>query len=178
MPRMFIAIDLSDVVKESILLLQNGLRGAKWIARENLHLTIRFIGEVSELEVDDIHSALCKVRSVPFVLKLGGAGVFSTGSRPRSVWIGVKNESPIVSLKSDIDSALARVGFGTDGRKYVPHVTVAKLKGRCSNLFDFMARLDYMPASSMEIGQFVLFSSYLSRKGPKYTPEIYYPLND
>ena len=176
MPRLFIAIDLSDAAKESIFLIQNGLRGARWIARENLHLTLRFIGEVSDVEADDIHSTLSKVRSSSFVLKLRGAGVFSSGSRPRSAWIGVQDRSPIFSLKGDIDRALASTGFGPDGRKYMPHVTVAKLKGRSSNITDFMPRLGSMPSISVEIEQFALFSSFLARAGPVYTREMYYPL--
>ena len=176
MPRLFIAIDLSDAAKESISLIQNGLRSARWIARENLHLTLRFIGEVSDVETDDIHAALYRVRSLPFVLKLGGAGVFSSGSRPRNVWIGVQDRTPIVSLKSDIDRALGSAGFGTDGRKYIPHVTVAKLKGRSPTLSDFMPRLGSMPTISVEIEQFTLFSSFLTRGGPVYTPEMHYPL--
>ena len=176
MPRLFIAIDLSDAAKESISLIQNGLRSARWIARENLHLTLRFIGEVSDLEAEDIHSALCKVRSLPFVLKLGGAGVFSSGIRPRSVWIGVQDRLPIISLKSDIDRALGSAGLGPDGRKYIPHVTVAKLMGRSSNISNFMPRLGSARRISVEIEQFVLFSSFLTRAGPVYTPEMHYPL--
>ena len=176
MPRLFVAIDLSDAVKESILLLQNGLRGAKWVACDNLHLTLRFIGEVPDIEADDIHSALSKIRGFPFVLKLGGVGVFSSGSRPRSIWIAVEDRSAIDSLKCDIDRALVRLGFSPDGRKYIPHVTVARLKGRTSNLSEFVTRLGSMRSLSVEIDQFTLFSSFLARAGPIYTPEMYYPL--
>ena len=71
MPRLFIAIDLPGTTKDSLAILQNGLREARWVARENLHLTVRFIGDVSEKEVYEIHSVLAAVRGTPFTFEFG-----------------------------------------------------------------------------------------------------------
>jgi len=176
MPRLFVAIDLPEVVKESLVLMQNGLRGARWVARENLHLTVRFIGEVSAEEADEIHSVLGEVRAVPFIIKLGEIGLFSSGGKPRSVWIGVQDRSSIDILKQHIDRSLLRLGINPEGRKYVPHVTLARFREKPSKLSDFMPRLGTGRSVPVRVEQFVLFSSFLAHAGAIYTPEVYYPL--
>ena len=176
MPRLFVAIDLPEVVKESLVLMQNGLRGARWVVRENLHLTVRFIGEVSAEEADEIHSVLGEIRAVPFIIKLGEIGLFSFGGKPRSVWIGVQDRSSIDILKQHIDRSLLRLGINHEGRKYVPHVTLARLREKSSKLSDFMARLGTGRSVPVRVEQFVLFSSFLAHAGAIYTPEVYYPL--
>ena len=176
MPRLFVAIDFPEAVKESLVLLQNGLRGARWVARDNLHLTVRFIGEVSAEEAEEIYSVLGEVRAVPFILKLGEMGVFSSGGKFRSVWIGIQDRSSVDTLKQHVDHSLLRLGINPEGRKYVPHVTLARLRERPSKLSDFMARLGTGRSVSVRVAQFVLFSSFLAHAGAIYTSEVYYPL--
>ena len=176
MPRLFIAIDLPEAVKESLVLLQNGLRGARWVTRDNLHLTIRFIGEVSAEEAGEIYSVLGEVRAIPFIIKLGEIGVFSSRGKPRNVWIGVQDRSSIDTLKRQIDHSLLRLGINPEGRRYVPHVTLARLREKSSKLSDFLARLGTRRGAPVRVEQFVLFSSILAHTGAIYTPEVYYPL--
>ena len=103
---MFVAIELSDSVKDVLSRLQTGVKGSKWVSRENLHLTIRFLGEVSENEVEDIDAALRKVRCKPFSLEFHGLDVFSSGERVRSLWIGISSKVDIVYLKKRVDGTL------------------------------------------------------------------------
>ena len=177
MPRLFIAIDLPGTTKDSLAILQNGLREARWVARENLHLTVRFIGEVSEEEVHEIHSVLAAVRGTPFTFEFGELGIFSSAKKLRSMWVGVQDGSSIEILRRQIDRSLFGLGFKPEGRRYIPHVTVARFRCRPTVLPDFMARTGFGTFPSVRVGQFILFSSFLTQTGAIYTPEAYYPLN-
>ena len=177
MPRLFIAIDLPESTKDSLAVLQNGLREAKWVARDNLHLTVRFIGDVCQEEVHEIHSVLAAVRGTPFTFEFGEVGVFSSGKKLRSMWGGVKDGSSIEILRQQIDRSLFGLGFKPEGRRYIPHITLARFRCRPSVLLDFMARTGFGTFPSVRADQFILFSSFLTRTGAIYTPEAYYPLN-
>ena len=177
MPRLFIAIDLPETTKDSLAVLQNGLREAKWVARENLHLTVRFIGEVSEEEVCEIHSVLAAVRGTPFTFEFGEIGIFSSAKKLRSMWVGVKDGSSIGTLRRHIDRSLFGLGFKPEGRRYIPHVTVGRFRCGPTVLPEFMARTGFGTFPSVRVDQFVLFSSFLTQTGAIYTPEAYYPLN-
>ena len=176
MVRLFVAIELSDVVKDALLRLQLGLKGAKWVSRENLHMTIRFIGDVSENDVEDIDAALREVRYKPFPLEFGGLDVFLSGDRVRSLWIGVSVRVDMAYLKERVDGTLFRVGVGPDVRKYVPHVTLARLRGRRQSLSNYFENVDPQTGVAIEVKEITLFSSYLRRKGAIYIPVSRYPL--
>ena len=176
MARLFVATELTDSVKDVLSRLQTGLKGAKWVSRENLHLTIRFLGEVSENEVEDIDAALRKVRCKPFSLEFHGLGVFSSGERVRSLWIGISSKVDIVYLKKRVDGTLFRVGVRPDVRRYVPHVTLARLRGRQQTLAHYFENVDPQTKVAIDVKALTLFSSYLRRNGAVYSPVSRYPL--
>ena len=176
MARLFVAIEISDPVKDVLSRLQTGLKGAKWVSRENLHLTIRFLGDVSENEVEDIDAALREIRYKPFSLEFQGLDVFSSGERVRSLWIGISSKVEIAYLKKRVDGTLFRVGVRPDTRKYVPHVTLARLRGRQQKLSHYFETVDPQTRVSVDVKALTLFSSYLGRKGAVYSPVFRYPL--
>ena len=177
MHRLFVAIDLPQEVKESLVALQGGLPGARWVGTEGLHLTLRFIGEVNSAEADDIHAALATVAGAPFMARLEGAGTFSGRGGPRVVWAGAVRDTALERLKRRVDAALRRAGCAPEGRKFAPHVTLARLRGASAERTDaFVAHIAPRIAAEFEVTEFVLFSSRLAPEGAVHTAEAVYPL--
>src|SRR5438876_11611671 len=109
MLRLFVGIEFPPELKLDLSLLCSGVPGAKWVDPGNLHLTLRFIGEVTEDVAADIDEALARVQARRFSLRLAGTGVFG-GNRPRALWVGVEREPDLVVLHGKIELALTRMG--------------------------------------------------------------------
>src|SRR5215510_6944838 len=124
--RIFAALDLPDDVAERLLALMRGVPGAKWRSRENLHLTLRFFGEVAEPVADEIADALDDVASGarPFELQIKGVGSFG-GEFRRTLWAGVAESAALKQLAADCERAARRCGLKPEGRKFAPHITLA-----------------------------------------------------
>ena len=132
MPRLFTALEIPRDAALSLSLLRGGLPGARWIDVENYHLTLRFIGDVEGHVADEIANALDRVRRPPFSLALSGVGAF--GSRkPHAIWAGVTASPDLNALQAEIERICQRIGVPSDPRKFVPHVTLARLKNASDN---------------------------------------------
>lgn len=179
MYRLFVALELPEIVVGALERHQNGLPGARWIDPENFHLTLRFIGEVDPSQAEDIHDALSLVRAQGFTLRLSHFGAFGSGGRPRSLWVGVQKSEPLNRLKARIDHVLRSVGVAPDRRKYSPHVTLARLKGVSEpRLAAFVGARAIETDLAFPVNRFVLFSSFLASGGAIYTPMADYPLSE
>src|SRR5437764_11153765 len=120
MLRLFVGIEFPPELKLDLSMLETGISGAKWVDAVNLHLTLRFIGEVDEGVAADIDEALARVRARRFTLQLAGAGVFG-GGRPRQLWVGVERHPELVALRDKIEQALISIILEHQQRKYAPH---------------------------------------------------------
>ena len=176
MPLLFVAICLPKEARNSLGSLQSGLAKVRWVPNESLHLTVRFIGEVSRLDAEDIVVALKQIRTSPFEVRFGELGSFSSGSRVRSLWIGLGETSNLESLKRSVDRRLKGAGVEPDSRKYIPHVTLGRVGSRLSNLNQFFSWAGLVSHPTVKVDQYVLFSSRLSKSGPKYIPVQTYSL--
>ena len=173
MVRLFVALSLPEELRVRLAALGGGIEGARWVPAENLHVTLRFIGEVQESAGEDLVAALDGVRSGPVRVSLGGAGHFGTRDKALSLWIGVEKTAEIVALHEKIDRALVRAGLPPDGRKYAPHVTLARLRNaRRGRVLDWLAAHDAFFAPPFEARAFTLFES---RQG-HYLPLADFPL--
>lgn len=178
MIRLFCAVDLPETLKQRLSLLMSGVPGANWVAPENLHVTLRFIGEVPEDRVEEIDDALVRVRVAPFDLALAGVGSFQRGREVTSLWVGIDRNDALMELQSRVEQALSRAGFVGESRRYTPHVTLARLKGaQGARVAAYVAANNLFRAVPFRVEDFVLFSSFLSASGAIYTPEISYPLD-
>src|SRR5690349_4525489 len=140
MQRLFVALPLPDDVAESLVRIQAGVPGARWQTREQLHLTLRFIGEVDGREQSAAHDALFAIDAPAFSLALHGVGEFG-GKRPAALWAGVRSSEPLMHLQKKIETALMRVGFASDRQRYLPHVTLARLRGtQQGHVMDYLTR--------------------------------------
>src|SRR6516164_1048665 len=111
MLRLFVGIDFPPELKLRLSLLSSGIPGARWVDPGNFHLTLRFIGETGEAVAADIDDALTRLRAPRFTLQLAGTGVFGSGDRPRSLWVGVERSPELVALRDKIEQALIRLGL-------------------------------------------------------------------
>ena len=176
MIRLFTAVEIPDTVRLRLSLLQGGIPGARWIPRESLHLTLRFIGEVDHAVARDIDDVLAEIRAPAFPLALKGVGEFGR-KEGRALWAGVANGDALQYLAAKIESALQRMGLPAETRKYSPHVTLARLKDvPMSEIQTFLTTHALFQSEPFEIAQFTLFSSLHSSKGSRYRVESVYPL--
>ena len=127
MPRLFTALEIPRDAALSLSLLRGGLPGARWIDVENYHLTLRFIGDVEGHVADEIANALDRVHRPSFPLTLSGVGAFGQ-KKPHAVWAGVTASPDLAALQGEIDRICQRLGMPADPRKFMPHVTLARLK--------------------------------------------------
>ncbi len=175
--RLFLAIALPEALRARLAELGRGLPGVRWLAPENLHLTLRFIGEVDRSLAEELDAALGQIRAPGFSLTLAGVGCFGAGKKIRSIWVGVETNPDLLRLQTEIERTLRRAEVPPEGRKFKPHVTLARLKRHPgANLQDFLAQHALYRGASFQVEDFVLFSSFLSQAGAIYAPEATYPL--
>lgn len=176
--RVFVALGLPQGVTEQLTGLAGGLPGARWVAVENLHVTLRFIGEVDGAALDEIGAALAAIDAGAFSLSLKGLGKFGSGRHLRAVWAGVDPAEPVAFLAAKVESALVRAGLEPERRKFTPHVTLARLKGASEGrVADWMAAHDDLCTAPFEVDHFVLYRSHLTKDGAQYEALADYPLS-
>src|SRR5262249_42153712 len=159
-------------VCERLSALCAGVPGARWVPPENLHLTLRFIGEVDGGHAEDIFHALSSVRPKRFDLTLSGVGHFESKGEVRQLWVRVERNADLVALRDRIDSTMVRMGLEPEGRRFTPHAPRAKLKDTpVHRVSTFLAHHALFRAGPIPVDHFTLFSSYLQGTGPIYTAE-------
>src|SRR5579872_5153038 len=165
MLRLFVGIDLPPELKLNLSLLCSGVPSARWVDAGNLHVTLRFIGEVDEGMASDIDEALAQIRAPRFELALAGVGHFGT----RMLWAGIERNPGLHHLREKVESAIVRLGFEPEGRRYAPHVTLARLKGTGdARVQAFLAEHALFRADPFPVDHFSLVASYLTKSGAIY----------
>ena len=174
--RLFVALSIPDAVANTMFLIQSGVPGAKWQTREQLHLTLRFIGEVDGLQANDIDDALSAISAPPFTLALKGVGEFG-GKNPHALWAGVSDAAAVNHLNRKIETALQRIGLAAEERKFIPHVTVARLRAApTGKVLDWLTDHALYQSTAFDVADFALYSSTLTPNGSIYVPERVYAL--
>jgi len=175
--RLFVGIDLPDAIDDHLALIGGGIPGARWDEPDKLHITVRFIGEVDGGTKRRLEDALDSVRVAPFTLSVAGLGHFPPSGKPRILWAGLDQPAPLHDLHARVERALSSVGLEPEGRKYAPHITLARLRDPPRRrLVEFMQHHALLRTASFEVDAFQLYSSVLSRRGSKYRIEHHYPL--
>jgi 2'-5' RNA ligase len=177
MIRLFVGLALPEAVQRHLDSLCLGVPGARWVATESRHLTLRFIGDVPESVGADVDDALSEIEAPAFEMTLDGVSQFGNKFQARMLWVGTERNERLMHLAAKVESAAVRVGLEPEGRKFIPHVTLARLKDvRVDQLGPYLADHALFRAGPFPVDRFVLFSSFLSRTGAIYTPEAEYPL--
>jgi 2'-5' RNA ligase len=176
MPRLFTGLEIPSALGDELSLLRGGLPGARWIDPENYHLTLRFIGDVDDEIAREIAWLLGKVRRKDFELRLDGLQSFG-GKRPRAVVATAAPSPSVMELQAEHERLMQRAGLDPEGRKYTPHVTLARLRDTSSfEVADYLsAHAAFRPPPFM-VSRFVLYSSRASVGGGPYVVEAAYPL--
>ncbi|MBI5810167.1 MAG: RNA 2',3'-cyclic phosphodiesterase [Deltaproteobacteria bacterium] len=178
--RAFIAIELPSGLTQAIKRLQAGLAGIllmnkdiAWAKPENIHLTIKFLGDIEEGMVPVVAAALNKASAGigPFTLIAKGVGMFPDEKKPRVLWVGISQCPPLKRLWSGIEDGLNGLGFGREEREFSPHLTLCRIKSPAAGRAVAAAVAGGRPGIDMDfrVDSFVLFKSDLSSKGARYT---------
>jgi 2'-5' RNA ligase len=185
MIRAFLAIELPDAWRPGLAQVQGELKRShadvRWVAPGNIHLTLKFFGNVPEDEIDSLAQAAraAAAAAAPFQLQVTGAGAFPSPQAPRVVWLGLGGEVlPLTQLFYRLEKAFAALGYPPEGRAFNPHLTLGRVKSpmnrdRLAKLLAKMPPLDWPP---FEVKELILFQSVLSPQGSKYTPLQVIPL--
>jgi len=178
MPRLFTGLEIPARVTQSLAMMRGGLPGARWIDPEYYHLTLRFIGDIDDALARDIAGLLSRVQRRPFELRLDGLASFG-GRKPRAVVAAVPPVDALMDLQAEHERLLQRLGLEPDGRKFTPHVTLARLRDSSSRqVADYLTARAHYRSSSFGVSRFVLFSSRSSVGGGPYVVEAAYPLGE
>jgi len=176
MPRIFTGLELPLDVTQSLATLRGGLPGARWIDPEDYHVTLRFIGDVDDTLAREVALLLGKVSRPPLELRLDGLSSFG-GRRPRAVIATLAQTPALMELQAEHERLMQRVGLEPEGRKFTPHVTLARLRDSSSRqVADYLATRPFLAPLSFRITRFVLFSARASVGGGPYVIEAAYPL--
>ncbi|HEY0301662.1 MAG TPA: RNA 2',3'-cyclic phosphodiesterase [Rhizomicrobium sp.] len=176
MQRLFVALAIPDDVAQVLARIQAGVPGAHWQTREQLHLTLRFIGEVDGAGAEAIKDALATIQAPPFTLEPHGVGAFG-GKHPHALWAGVRPNAALLHLQRKIETAVQRAGAPADRQKYTPHVTLARLnRGNPGRVMDWLTDHALFSAPAFAVGGFILYSSVLTGDGSIYRAELAYRL--
>ena len=176
MPRLFTALEIPRDAAMSLSLLRGGLPGARWIDVESYHLTLRFFGDVEGHVADEIANALDRVRRPSFSLTLSGVGAFGS-KKPHSIYAGVAASPDLIALQAEIERICQRLGLPADPRKFVPHVTVARLRNSSPlDIASYLSGRGNFSTLPFRVGRFVLMSSRDSIGGGPYVVEEAWPL--
>ena len=175
MPRLFTALEIPADVGQSLALLRGGLPGARWVAPENYHLSLRFIGDIDDTLAREIAAMLGRVRRPGFELQIDGLTSFG-GNKPRAVVAAVPAVPELVDLQADHERLMQRVGLEAE-RKYRPHVTLARLRDTSSRqVADYLSTRQPFRSTPFPVSRFVLYSSRAAVGGGPYVIEAEYPL--
>ncbi|MFT3988492.1 RNA 2',3'-cyclic phosphodiesterase [Aestuariivirga sp.] len=178
MPRLFTGLELPEDVAFDLDLMKGGIIGSRWIDRDSFHITLRFIGDIDDGMAREIAYALDGVEARPFSLRLKGLGVFG-GNKPHTLYAGVEENADLRRLQSIHERICQVLGLPPEGRKFTPHVTLARLKDPdFHSLHGFLASHSLYKSRGFEVPRFVLFSSRPSRGGGPYAVEESYDLHD
>ena len=172
--RLFAGIEIPEDARMRLSLLKGGLPGARWVAPESFHVTVRFFGDCDGTLAGDIDDALSTLRVRPFDLRIHGVGIF-TEREPRVLWAGLAKSDALAALNQKVETAVQRVGLAPERRKFAPHITLARLKNPPKDrLAEFLSVNGGFSLPAFPVTHFTLFSSFVGHGGSRYCPERRY----
>ncbi len=173
--RLFIALPLPAAIRDALLDTQEGIIGARWQEADDLHLTLRFIGEVDRHLFADIATALESVPFRPFPLAISGVGHFERKGHGKAVWAGVAPSPALEDLQHSVEMACRRAGLPAKRARFVPHVTIARLNSGSGPIGDWLAANGDLAAGPWTVAGFSLWESDLTANGAIYSRLLDYP---
>jgi 2'-5' RNA ligase len=179
--RLFVALEIPSAVRENLATFMKEMREleapapkrrARWVRPENLHVTLKFIGEVEPAKLDALCAELANVRSdEPVHLRFRGVGFFPNEKRTRVLWIGIEASSNLSALAAEIDQRLAKVGIPAEKKPFTPHLTLARFEppGISEKLRTAIQQRSAVDFGELRTSEFHLIQSKLKPGGAEYT---------
>jgi RNA 2',3'-cyclic 3'-phosphodiesterase len=176
MHRLFVAIRPPEHIRDLLLDAMDHSPDFRWQTDEQLHLTLRFAGEVERPVGDDLADALGRIRTGRFQVRINGVGRFEQ-RRAGALWAGIEPKEPLAALAAKVERVCQSVGLEPERRSFHPHITLARWKGRRTReVDDFLRRHNGLVSEPFDVDRFILFESRLSRHGAHYEEVSSYPL--
>ena len=177
MHRLFIAIRPPEAIRDLLVDVMNEDPDLRWVGDEQLHLTLRFVGEVDRSMADDLAAALAQLQCNRLESKLSGVGRFDHRGGG-ALWAGVEPRQPLTALAAKVERACQEIGLEPERRAFHPHITLARWKGRSSRAADsVIERARGLSSEPFLVDRYTLFESHLSRHGPHYEAVAEYELD-
>ena len=178
MLRLFTGLEIPYDLKFELDIMKGGVIGARWIERDNYHLTLRFVGDVEEGQARDLAEALDSISVPSFETRLKGLGAFG-GAKPHAIYVNAEMTPELKRLQAAHERACRQVGLEGETRKFTPHVTIARLKrAEPGDVQRYIADHNLYESRPFEVDRFVLFSARPSRGGGPYGIAAEYPLGN
>ena len=177
MHRLFVAITPPTPIRARLLAAMGGVRGARWLDEDQLHLTLRFIGEVDRHVAGDVHAALGSVHHPRFEIALNGVGTFERRGEPVVIWAGVTPHELLKALHKKIDQACLLAGVEPDRRAYTPHITLARLGRGAGPVQALIEDSGALAGEPFAVDEFRLYESELGADGAVYSVVASYRLD-
>ena len=168
MHRLFVAIRPPEEIRDLLIDAMDDSPALRWVGDEQLHLTLRFIGEVERPTANDIVAALSRLRSARFDLRVNGVGKFEQRNAG-ALWAAVEPKQPVIALAAKVERAVQLAGLDPERRAFTPHITLARWNRSNAEAVDaFLRRNSDLHSAPFAVDRFILFESKLSRHGPHY----------
>jgi len=176
MPRLFVGLELPEMVRMRLGLVRGPLPGARWIEPENMHITLRFAGDIDNRQADELVGFLDGIEMTPFEVMIREVGAFG-GRDPRVIYAGVEASEELDHLQRAVERACRSAGLAPEPRTFKPHVTLARLKGTKPDVAArFLGSRAGLAIGPITVDRFVLFSSRPRVGGGPYVVESVFPL--
>lgn len=176
--RLFIAIRPPEPVRDRLVDAMEGIEGARWVDEENLHLTLRFIGEVERPAANDLAAALGTIAWPRFELRIAGVGHFTRKGQTTALWTRIPDSKPLEGLRQKIEAACEAAGLGRETRRFTPHVTLARLSRSSGPIGGWLSSFGDLQAGPWVVHDFVLYESHLGHTGSFYEPVTAFALRN
>jgi len=176
MHRLFVAIRPPESIRDLLIDAMDDSADFRWQNDDQLHLTLRFVGDVERPTADDLGDALGRIRATPFELRIAGVGRFEQRSAG-ALWAAVEPKTPVAALATKVERVCQSVGLKPERRAFHPHITLARWKGRRTReVHDYLERTRGLSSEPFAVDEFILFESRLSRHGAHYEEAAAYRL--
>ena len=174
--RLFVALRPPRPVRDLLGTAMHGISAARWQDDDQLHLTLRFVGEVDRHRAEDIAAALGAIHAPAISARIAGVGLFDRRGAPHMVWAGVEPLAPLAALKRKVDQSLARIGIEAETRAFMPHITLARLNRSAGPVAPFLTLHGDLASSAFDFDHVILYESEMGHGGSRYHSVARYPL--
>lgn len=175
--RLFVALRPPRPIRDLLRASMHGISAARWQDDDQLHLTLRFIGEVDRHRAEDIAAALGALHAPAITARIAGVGLFDRRGAPHMIWARVEPLAKLAALQRKIDQLLARVGVEAEARAFMPHVTLARLNRSAGPVAPFLALHSDLASAPFVFDHVILYESEMGHGGSRYHPVARYPLD-